>query len=160
MFPADHILHGWPNRHTVKEGHLHYSPVRDKLALNDDLLLYGNRITVPKIMQAESLQKIHQVHQGIQRCCLRVAWLFDGQDCPERSKVLLKHVLPIRRTPFLLNSQCCRVPKPSFLSNLDTEIHMDGHLNGELPYPNGLCYLNGELHYPNVNAVIWMQWCS
>jgi hypothetical protein len=38
------------------------------LTLQNDLLLHGNRIVVPASLQKETLQKIHQGHQGIQRC--------------------------------------------------------------------------------------------
>ena len=34
----------------------------------DNLLLYSSRIVVPKSLQAATLQKIHNRHQGIQRC--------------------------------------------------------------------------------------------
>ena len=57
----------------------------------DNLLLYGTRIVVSEKMKLEILQKIHQGHQGIQRCRLRVntsVW-WPGvcrdmvQSCPE-----------------------------------------------------------------------------
>ena len=38
---------------------------------DQDLLLYGGRIVVPEALQAGTLQKLHQGHQGIQRCHLR-----------------------------------------------------------------------------------------
>ena len=37
----------------------------------DDLLLFNSRIVVPKALQRETLGKIHQGHQGIERCQLR-----------------------------------------------------------------------------------------
>ena len=46
--------------------------LQGELSLSDDLLLYGTRIVVPKEMRYETLQKIHQRHQGIQHCRLRV----------------------------------------------------------------------------------------
>ena len=36
-----------------------------------DLLLYGSRIIVPHSVQTSTLDKLHQGHQGIQRCRLR-----------------------------------------------------------------------------------------
>ena len=44
----------------------------DKLSLHNDLLLFGSRIVVPKQLRKLNLEKIHQGHQGINRCCLRV----------------------------------------------------------------------------------------
>ena len=49
-----------------------YWQFRGELSLCDNLLLYGTRIVVPDKMKHETLQKIHQGHQGIQRCRLRV----------------------------------------------------------------------------------------
>jgi len=45
---------------------------RDKLTLHNDLLLFGNRMVVPKQLQKQTLEKIHQGHQGINRCRLRI----------------------------------------------------------------------------------------
>ena len=38
------------------------------MTLHDNLLLYGSRIVVPKALRAETLQKLHSGHQGVQRC--------------------------------------------------------------------------------------------
>ena len=35
------------------------------------VLLKGNRVIIPKSMQAEVLMKIHTGHQGIEKCRLR-----------------------------------------------------------------------------------------
>ena len=40
--------------------------------MGSDLLMYGTRIIVPKSLQAETLHKIHQGHQGILKCRQRV----------------------------------------------------------------------------------------
>ena len=50
-----------------------YWTIRGNLTLHNELLLYGERIVVPKQLQVETLQKIHTGHQGIVRCCLRAA---------------------------------------------------------------------------------------
>ena len=39
--------------------------------MHNELLLFGNRIVVPKELQDEVLEKIHQRHQGILKCRLR-----------------------------------------------------------------------------------------
>ena len=59
---------GWPDRPHLKGDLSPYWHVRGDLALHDNLLLYGSRIVVPKSLQASTLQKIHNGHQGIQRC--------------------------------------------------------------------------------------------
>ena len=48
-----------------------YWNVRGELTIHQGLLLYGTRIVIPKTLQRETLTKIHQGHQGVQRCCLR-----------------------------------------------------------------------------------------
>ena len=59
---------GWPDRPHLKGDLSPYWHVRGDLTLHDNLLLYGSRIVVPKSLQAATLQKIHNGHQGIQRC--------------------------------------------------------------------------------------------
>ena len=39
--------------------------------MSNNLLLYGSRIVLPVALQKEALVKIHQGHQGVQRCYLR-----------------------------------------------------------------------------------------
>ena len=62
---------GWPNKSHIDDAIRPYWESRGELTLHDHLLLHGTRIVVPAAMQQETLRKIHQGHQGIQRCCLR-----------------------------------------------------------------------------------------
>ena len=63
---------GWPTRQ--EKGDLTaYWRVRGELSMCDSLLLNGTRIVVPKSLQSETLQKIHQGYQGIQKCKERVS---------------------------------------------------------------------------------------
>ena len=62
---------GWPDKHTLVQEFKPYWQARGELTLGEDLLLYGGRVVIPKTMQAETLQKLHRGHQGIQRCRLR-----------------------------------------------------------------------------------------
>ena len=39
--------------------------------MHNNLLLYGPRIVIPTSLQKEILSKIHEGHQGIQKCRLR-----------------------------------------------------------------------------------------
>ena len=63
---------GWPSKHQVKGDLVPYWRVRGELSVGDGLLLCGTRIVVPKGQRAKTLQKIHQGHQGIQKCRQRV----------------------------------------------------------------------------------------
>ncbi len=62
---------GWPAKSHLKPELKPYWETRNRLSLSQDLLLYGSRIVVPCALQKETLEKIHQGHQGIQRCHLR-----------------------------------------------------------------------------------------
>lgn len=59
---------GWPHKNKVDEALAPYWEARGSLTLHGDLLLYSNRIVVPASMQQTTLSKIHQGHQGIERC--------------------------------------------------------------------------------------------
>ena len=64
---------GWPSKHLVKGDLAEFWKVRGELTICDDLLLRGTCIVVPKSQRAETLQKVHQGHQGIQKCRQRVS---------------------------------------------------------------------------------------
>ena len=56
-----------------------YWKVLDSLSIHNDLLMYNLRIVVPLSLQKETLQIVHEGHQGIVRCRMRtkmsVWWL-------------------------------------------------------------------------------------
>ena len=64
---------GWPRRQMLTNNLLPYWKVRGELSLYENLLLYGSRIVVLAKLQKETLYKIHQGHQGIQKCYLRMS---------------------------------------------------------------------------------------
>ena len=95
---------GLPSRsQTPSDIHL-YRQARNKLSVVNDLLLYSSRIVIPSILQPETLKKIHQGHQGIQRCRLRASmsvW-WPGmstqikaivEQCPECAKPHCEHMV-------------------------------------------------------------------
>ena len=63
---------GWPSKHKMKGDLARYWEARGQLTICDDLLL-GTRIVIPENQQAETHQKVHQGHQGIQKCRQRVS---------------------------------------------------------------------------------------
>ena len=67
----EHCRKGWPDKRTLTADVKLYWSVRGELTIGEDLLLYGGRIVVLKTMRTETIQKLHQGHQGIQRCRLR-----------------------------------------------------------------------------------------
>ena len=84
--------------------------MRGDLTLHDNLLLYGSRIVVPKSLQAATLQKIHNGHQGIQRCRQRTTssvWWHGVskhieqlvKSCPICAKASTPHKEPLMYSP-------------------------------------------------------------
>ena len=61
----------WPSKHEVEPMIKPYWEVRCSLTLCDNLLLYNDRIVVPQALQQETIEKIHDGHQGIDRCRMR-----------------------------------------------------------------------------------------
>ncbi len=88
---------GWPIKNSVEPEIAPYWKYKQFLTVCKGLLMYGQRIVVPKVLQKETLQKIHEGHQGIERCRGRVTssvW-WPGvssqvaqmvQQCPECAK--------------------------------------------------------------------------
>ena len=48
-----------------------YWKVRGSITVHDGLLLYNQHIVVPRSLQRETLDRIHEGHQGIERCRMR-----------------------------------------------------------------------------------------
>ena len=63
----------WPARYAVSTEIRPYWTERGKFSVASGLLLYGSRIVVPEAIRKEALEKLHQGHQGIQRCKIRAA---------------------------------------------------------------------------------------
>ena len=70
---------GWPDRSSLPDIVKPYWKYQGDLSVHDNLLLFQNRIVIPREYQKEILQKLENGHQGIQRCSLRarsaVWWL-------------------------------------------------------------------------------------
>ena len=67
-----YCISGWPKKHLIKPELLPYWKVRNSLTLHNGLLLYNSRIVVPQSLQEETMDKIHEGHQGIERCRMRI----------------------------------------------------------------------------------------
>ena len=63
------IRKGWPdNKEDVFPAVRQYWSYRDELTCLDGLLFKGDKIIVPKTLQSEMLEKIHETHLGIVKC--------------------------------------------------------------------------------------------
>lgn len=74
-----YIMYGWPEAMQDLPVHLHpYWCFRDELVILDGLVMKGNRVIVPQVMRADTLQRMHDAHQGLtstlQRARKTVYW--------------------------------------------------------------------------------------
>ena len=67
----DYCRTQWPQKFPTDPLLGLYWKVRDSLSIHNDLLMYNLRIVVPLSLQKETLQKVHEGHQGIVRCRMR-----------------------------------------------------------------------------------------
>ena len=66
------IVNGWPDDAKQLPKNLRdYWSCRDELSVQDELVMKGERIVIPKAMQQYILQNIHAGHQGSEKCKLR-----------------------------------------------------------------------------------------
>ena len=62
---------GWPHKADIQPNLKPFWEKQGELTVQENLLLCGSRIVVPEALQKETLEKLHQGHQGIHRCRLR-----------------------------------------------------------------------------------------
>ena len=67
----DYCRNWWPAKTDMVPALNPYWDRRGELTVNENLLLCRGRIVVPTALREEALKKLHQGHQGIQRCRLR-----------------------------------------------------------------------------------------
>ena len=66
------IQQGWPTlRQDTPESVRPYFDYRDELAMQDGIILRGERIVIPRSMRPEMLHKAHEGHLGINSCVRR-----------------------------------------------------------------------------------------
>jgi len=68
---AEYCQSSWPERRAVDASIIPYWKARSSISLQQGLLLYNQRIIVPSALQEETLHRIHEGHQGIERCRMR-----------------------------------------------------------------------------------------
>ena len=67
----DYCRDGWPAKLEILLILKPYWDKQGELTVNENVLLCGGRIIVPTLLREEALEKLHEGHQGIQRCRLR-----------------------------------------------------------------------------------------
>lgn len=65
----EYVLDGWPKYNSSVPGYIKpYYEVKDNLSAIDGILTYQNRIVIPKSLQSEMLSRLHESHQGLNKC--------------------------------------------------------------------------------------------
>ena len=68
----DIVINGWPDRCDEIPKQLRpYWSYRNELSVEDGVILKGERVLIPRSMQADVLQRVHAGHHGIEKCKLR-----------------------------------------------------------------------------------------
>ena len=67
----EYTIKGWPSKPNIDPSVMSYYQHRDDIVYNYDLLLKGQHIIIPTSMHSEIKTKIHQGHQGQDKCILR-----------------------------------------------------------------------------------------
>ncbi|KAI8490629.1 hypothetical protein Bbelb_318970 [Branchiostoma belcheri] len=69
---AQTITRGWPEKRSEVQPLIReYWTIRDDISIENGVLLAGSRIIIPKSLQKEVLQTIHEGHMGEEKCKLR-----------------------------------------------------------------------------------------
>ena len=64
-----YVLTEWPeDKSSCSESVMQYFQLRDEFCVFDDMLLFRDRIVIPKTLQKEMLSRIHEGHQGKVKC--------------------------------------------------------------------------------------------
>lgn len=72
MMPKKIVHEGWPK--SIKEAPQVLKPYwsyRDEITIDNGILMKGQRIVIPSVLQVEILGKLHAAHQGAEKTKLR-----------------------------------------------------------------------------------------
>ncbi|KAK4315527.1 hypothetical protein Pmani_013220 [Petrolisthes manimaculis] len=118
----DIIINGFPEHRHELDHHLRaYWPVRSLLATDDDFIVYGPRLLIPLSLRRETLERLHDGHQGMERTKRRARqttywpahhrsfspqWQLAADDCDAkadhlREKAKIHHDSSARSLPLL-----------------------------------------------------------
>jgi len=104
----EYITNGWPEKKTLSSHLLTYWRVKDELTLQNEMLLKGERLIIPRVSRRDTIEKIHQGHLGIVKCLRRaresVWWPGINQEIKD----------------FVLNCQQCKIHKENKVEPLIT----------------------------------------
>ena len=72
MAVRQYCAEGWPEKHKVDPALIPYWKEQAALTICEDLLLYNGRIVVSKALRRETMEKIREGHQGMEKCRSRI----------------------------------------------------------------------------------------
>jgi len=83
------IMSGWPDdKSAVPTLAKNYWNFRDELSVDDELVFKGTKLLIPQKWRAEMLERIHEGHQGIEKCINRAKsamfWIGMTKDIQQR----------------------------------------------------------------------------
>ena len=123
------IMNGWPDERTSCPATLiEYWNYRDELYVEDGMVLKGERVLIPKTLQAEVLKQLHYAHQGIEKCRLRargsVYWVNLNKDIEQMVKTCQQcqeHMRANQKEPLMPHD----VPKHPWHTLASDLFHLD-----------------------------------
>ena len=101
----------WPaEKNHLRVDLIPYWKMKDLLSVCNDLVLYNERIVIPERLRKDVMERIHEGHQGIDRCRARLrssVWWPNAnqhisemvQNCAECAKTAKKRREPLVSTP-------------------------------------------------------------
>ena len=106
-----YCLQGWPDKHQLTGSLKQCYQVAAELSVQNGILMRGNRILIPAEMRLQMLDKLHQGHQGIEKCRqrARVSVWWPGlskqmeelvRSCPECCKLQKQRAEPLVASEF------------------------------------------------------------
>ena len=108
------VYKGWPKYHRDCPVNLRpYWELRDRLSIEDGLIVVGERVIIPEPLRKQMLDNLHEGHMGIEKCKLRArsTMFWPGMDkdienkvykcptCQERQKALPRQPLEPHEVP-------------------------------------------------------------
>ena len=101
----EYCTKGWLAQNELSIELKDYWKYRGELTVVSNLLLYHSRIVIPTDLRQRTLEKIHQWHQGVQKCRMRVLLLSGGLEYNKQLKILCSHAQSVRKLLWYLEKQ-------------------------------------------------------
>ena len=75
----DYTLEGWPKEFELRDLWKPLSSRKDELSVDKDVMLWGNRVLVPKLLREKVLKELHVAHTGCSKMKLLARGFVGGQ---------------------------------------------------------------------------------